>query len=116
MKHTTKDKEDADIRALNEMQSRLTSKRRETLARLGEGDEVDDQRDLAKRRSMIAQKGSAKTKSDMRKAVEEVKTQDATNRAYEESMRLAPVKKAAGGMVKKRGMGAATRGGKCKMY
>jgi hypothetical protein len=52
----------------------------------------------------------------MRKAVEEVKTQDATNRAYEESMRLAPVKKAAGGMVKKRGMGAATRGGNCKMY
>jgi hypothetical protein len=113
MKNATKDKEDADIRALNELQSRLTSKRRETLARLGED---DDQRDLAKRRSMIAQKGSAKTKSDMRKAVEEVKTQDATNRAYEESMRLAPVKKAAGGMVKKRGMGAATRGGNCKMY
>ena len=113
MKNATKNKEDADIRALNELESRNISKRRETLARLGED---DDQRDLAKRRSMIAQKASAKTQSDMRKAVEEVKTQDATNRAYEESMRLAPVKKAAGGMVKKRGMGAATRGGNCKMY
>jgi hypothetical protein len=91
-----------------------------------DGGEVDDQRDLAKRRSMIAQKGSAKTKSDMRKAVEEVKTQEATNRAYGEATRLAPPKKkamggmidgyAAGGSVKKRGMGAATRGGNCKMY
>jgi hypothetical protein len=91
-----------------------------------DGGEVDDQRDLAKRRSMIAQKGSAKTKSDMRKAVKEVKTQDATNEAYEASRRLAPPKKKAmggmmmnnyaeGGMVKARGMGAATRGGKCKM-
>jgi hypothetical protein len=91
-----------------------------------EGGEVDDQRDAAKRRSMIAQKGSAKTKSDMRKASEEVRTQRKTNEAYEGYYDRKPAAKKAmggmmtkgyaeGGMVKARGMGAATRGGKCKM-
>ena len=90
-----------------------------------EGGEVDDQRDLAKRRSMLAQKGAAKTKSDMRKASEEVRTQRKTNEAYEGYYDREPSKKAmggmmtkgyaSGGMVKARGMGAATRGGKCKM-
>ena len=73
-------------------------------------------------------------REQMKQEVQDQKDREAAGRAYDAALRSPemvspkkdkPAKKAmggmmnsyaAGGMVKKRGMGAATRGGKCKMY
>lgn len=97
----------------------------------GEAMKSKEARDKAIVRTENARREEAKQRKMVAEARNEGKEMRANERAYNESLTSPemvnpPQKKAMGGMMKKgyaeggmvkaRGMGAATRGGKCKMY